>query len=192
MTQLSPNIQADFTNQILSEWAKEVYQILIGQLREKVGHVPSSTAKNLAYKILMASASDVSARFQLFFQDSGRHVDMKRLQPGDVLPVDVIRAWVKRQGIQAFRKIPGYSRKRSARKLSNAQKIDRIASSIAISKSKGTVRKGKKRSRSRWLNPYFYSYYFKLIGRFISRQADFLKKAIISETTEALTQKNNG
>lgn len=184
MTKLTPQEQADVTNNILKEWAEEVYQLLLQQLRERVGNVPSSTVRNLTYRLLLSSAGDLSARFELFFQDSGRHVDMKRLNPGDPLPIDVIIAWVKRQGVGSFRFVPGYDTKGESGNLSQQNKIQRIAAAIAFSKAKGTIKKGAARKKSQWLNPYFYEYYGKLIGRYFYQQGDYLNEAIKNEINE--------
>lgn len=184
MTKLTPQEQADVTNNILKEWAEEVHQLLLQQLRERTGNVPSSTVRNLTYRLLLSSAGDLSAKFELFFQDSGRHVDMKRLNPGNPLPIDVIIDWVKRKGSGSFSFVPGYDTKGEAGKLSEQDKIQRIAAAIAFAKAKGTIKKGEARRKSQWLNPYFYEYYGKLIGRFFYKQGDYLKEAITNEIKE--------
>lgn len=185
---IDPQLQADFINEVLTEWAQEIHVILLNQLREKMGSVPNETISNLRYKVMKASAIDLSAKFELFFQDSGRHVDMKQLRPGQRLPVDMILEWVKRKGLKAFRKVPGYPGGKISQ-LDEGSQLQRIASAIAIAKAKGTIRRGKKRKKSQWLNPYFYTYYNKLIGRMISQQSDFLIAANKGEITQVFDAK---
>ena len=143
MAEVSPTLQAEFTNEILRDFAVNLDKVLKSRLLQIGGKAPHITVRLLRYEIMEARASDISAQYRLFFQDSGRLSEMRRLRPGQQLPVDDIIAWIRRGRSSLFRFVPGYEQKPN--NLSLAQQEERIAFAIAKSKMKGTVRKRKER-----------------------------------------------
>lgn len=183
MRMLTPKEQAAFLNEVLESWAEETEAVLKQQLRERAGHVPEETIRLLHYRLLLATSSNVSASFHLYFQDSGRHVEMKRLNYQRPLPASEIIDWVMKKGLTRKRRkaLPGY--KKGARvKLSERQKAERIAYAIAFSKGKTR----KRRKKSRWYNKYIYGRVTNLIRRIIREQGDYLANALKAEAENAL------
>jgi len=176
MTEFTPDLQAKFTNQMLYEFATNLDRVLRDRLRSIAGKVPNVTLSLLRFEIMEANADDISAHYELFFQDSGRISEMKKINPGKVLPSDVILDWIKRGRQGLFRKTPGYTQQPG--KLSEAKKMERIAYAIARTKSKGTRRSGKKKIERQWINKSFYGFYNRLVTEFITKQAEFLQGAI--------------
>jgi hypothetical protein len=170
--QYTPELQAQYTNELLEKFGRTLDQALKERLKEINPKVPSQTIQSLRYQIIEANASDISAQYFLYFQDSGRISEMRKISPGRVLPVDAILDWIKkgRQGL--FSKTPGYQE--GASSLDKAKKLERIASAIAVAKSKGTARKPKERKERAWVNKYVYSWYNRLVSDFIDKQGEFL------------------
>ena len=76
----TPELQAEFTNEVLTQFAEGLDQVLRDRLNAISPKVPQSTIQNLRYQIMEANASNISAQYKLYFQDSGRQSEMKRLQ----------------------------------------------------------------------------------------------------------------
>ncbi|MEL6803858.1 MAG: hypothetical protein AAFO91_08775, partial [Bacteroidota bacterium] len=131
--------QQEFINELLQDWAADVDAILRQELRKRVDRVPTETLRNLQYKVLKAASQDDSAKYFLSFQDSGRHVDMRRIDYSR-RPIsfdkNFILQWVKKQGVNKFRFVPGYSAA-SRSQLSEEQQASRIASAIIVHKARG-------------------------------------------------------
>lgn len=176
MIEYTPALQAEFTNKILSDFANGLDQVLKSRLSSISPKVPHSTIQNLRYEIMEANASDISARYGLYFQDSGRHSEMRKLSGGKPLPIDVIMDWIRRGRENLFSKTPGYQQKSEG--LSRAKKTERVATAIAFSKAKGTIRRGKGLKERQWLNRYFYGWYGRLVEDFILKQTEFLQGSI--------------
>jgi hypothetical protein len=172
---VSPKTQADFTNELLKQFAVGLDDVLRQRLREISGKVPHHTIQNLRYQIMEASASDISAEWHLYFQDSGRISEMKKINPGKMLPVNSILEWIKRGRERLFSGIPGY---KGESRLSKGKQLERIAYAIAVTKAKGTIRKKKERKERAWVNGNVYGWFNGLIGRFIDKQTDFLKELV--------------
>ena len=168
--------QAAFIREIVTAWAKEVDQELRKQLRQYQEHTPEETIKLLRYELIEQTAN-LATDYALIFQDSARHVDMKRLdfrkrpwQSGN----DFIYEWVRKQGIGAFKKIPGYDRKSKAGGLSEEQLLRRIAAAIIVNMTKRT-QAGKRRKRKGWkYNKTIFSRVEALRGELAGRQREWL------------------
>ena len=176
MTEITPQIQADFTNKLLKEFAEGLDEVLKNRISAISGKVPSQTLSLIRYKIIEASASDISAKYELYFQDSGRLSEMKNLKGGNPLPVDAILEWIRRGRSSLFRKTPGYTK--SPSRLSQAKKEERIATAIAFAKAKGTRRRGKKLKERQWINKNIYGWYNRLVSDFITQQSEVLREMI--------------
>ena len=148
-TSITPQIQADFTNEVLQQFAQGLDKVLRERLRAISGKAPHQTIQNLRYHIIQANASNISAQWHLYFQDSGRHSEMKKLKGGKILPVAAILDWIKRGREKDFRLVPGYTHES---RLSKAKQLQRIAWAIAITKAKGTIRKARERKERAWVN----------------------------------------
>lgn len=173
--EVTPQIQADFTNQMLTEFAVGLDQVLQARLQEITGKVPHETIQLMRYEIMEANASDISARYSLYFQDSGRISEMKNLKGGRMVPVDQILAWIRRGRAGLFKK---KGSRGSGGAIANAREQEAIAFAIARSKKKAVKRRGKKLKDRQWINRNFYSWYERLVSDFITRQPEILKQLI--------------
>lgn len=177
MKEVSPQLQAAFTNKLLNDFAKGLQVVLKSRLSAIAGKVPNATLKLISYQIMEASASDISAKYMLYFQDSGRLSEMKNLRAGGQLPVEEILAWIRRGRAALFKSIPGYGREAGA--IEQAKKEERIAWAIAKSKGKiATSRRGRKLKERQWINKNFYSWYNRLIEDFILKQSETLQNLV--------------
>ena len=183
--EISPQAQAEFTNRLLHEFGAVLYSALKQNLRAISPRVPEETIRNLQYQIIEANAQDISAAFELSFQDSGRISEMRKIYQGKMVPLDVIREWVKKNRDQ-FSRVSGYQNQ--PQRLSEAKQIERIAWSIAINRKGREIRlRGRKKKQRTWLNPTFYGFANRLIGEFQTKQGDFLRQ-ILAQGLDPLTQ----
>ena len=171
--EITPELQAAFTNKLLRDFAKGLDQVLKGRLQAIGGKVPNSTISLLSFNIMEASAADISAKYFLYFQDSARHSEMKNLKGGKMLPVEDILEWLTRGRANIIKNIPGYGQKPG--NISRAKAMERVAWAIAISRGKkGQRRRGQKLKERQWINKNFYGWYNRLIEDFIVKQGDLL------------------
>lgn len=179
-----PELQAKFTNELLDAFAVNLDKALRERLAQIRPRVPSQTISNLRYEIIRAKASDISAAFKLYFQDSGRISEMRNVSYTKQRPVDVIADWVKKNRSQ-FNKVPGYTN--GAPKLTEQQRVNRIAWAIVRSQSKNVIRRGRKKKERTWINPTFYGFFNRLVGDFITEQGEYFQNVIKSSMDGAKT-----
>jgi len=98
-----------------------------------------------------------------------------------------ILEWVKKQGVEKFRFVPGYSQK-SRGQLSKEQQASRIAAAIIVHKSTG-IRRRRRRRRSAWFNRTFYAQVGALVRRILDEQADYVRRETVKDLKEQLTGK---
>ena len=172
-----PELQSAFTNDLLQSFAIQLDKALRERLRAISPKVPSQTIQALTYRILKAKAGDISAKFEMSFQDSGRISEMKQIEYKGLRPIDALEEWVKKNRA-SFTRIPGY--KDQAPGLTEQQKVRRIASAIAFSQAKVVIRRGRDKKERTWLNPTFYGFFNRLVGDFITEQAEYFQNVIRS------------
>lgn len=172
-----PELQAQFTNELLEAFAVNLDKALRERLAKISPRVPGQTIRNLRYEIIKAKGAEITAGFKLHFQDSGRISEMRNVTYTKQRPVDVIADWVKKNRSQ-FPKVPGYTD--GAPKLTEQQKVSRIAWAIVRSQSKTVIRRGRKKKERTWLNPTFYGFFNRLVGDFITEQGEYFQNAIRS------------
>ena len=178
--EITPAIQAEFTNRILGQFARGLDQVLKGRLRKISGRVPSSTISLIRFNIMEANAGNISADYRLYFQDSGRHSEMKNLKGGKQLPVDEIIAWIKKGRAGIIKTIPGY--KSRGANIPREKQIERVAYAIAKYRGKkGQRRRGRKLKERQWINKNFYGWYNRLIEDFIVEQSTLLQDLVKQE-----------
>ncbi len=172
-----------FTNIQLREWAVNVQAVLLGELKKRGKKVPSETLRNLTVMV-------TGQTFQLAFQDSGRHVDMRSLDyskraiaQGD----NFILRWVSRIGVERFRYIPGYERGDSSR-LTTEQKEERVASAIIASRG-SRVKLAKRRRGARWFNQTFYSQVEQLVRQLLNNYPEYVLERTKEDIQTTLTGK---
>ena len=180
--EVTPDLQAKVTNELLQEFSQALEVALRGRLSEVAPLVPRETIQLISFEIMEASASDISAKFQLMLQDSGRISEMKTVNRKSMVPLEVIKDWVKRNRSK-FKRVPGY--RAAPQKLSEEKQIERIAWAVALNQRGVITRRGRKKRERTWLNPTFYGFVNRLIGDFQTRQADLLQR-LIKEGLEGL------
>lgn len=183
--EVTPELQAKFTNELLHEFAQALDVALRARLSEIAPKVPQETIQLLRYEIMEASASDISGKMQLILQDSGRLSEMKTINRQGMVPIEIIKDWVKRNRSK-FNRVPGYEGQ--PQRLSEAKQIERIAWAVAIKQRGIKVRRGRQKRERTWLNPTFYGFVNRLIGDFQTRQAELLQR-MIREGLEGLEEK---
>lgn len=183
---LTPDQQAQFINEVLEDWVISAQDRLNNSIEKKKGKIPSSVRNRLFFQILKATKAN-AAKVLLKFEDEGRIVEMKNIQrDGVAISRDkhFLLEWVRKKGLSKFRRgVPGY--KDGGRKLTEEQKIMRIANAIAVSKKKGT---GKKRRRVIWFNKTFYDSIGDLSNRLLKEQADFAARITKQDIQDAFNQ----
>ena len=178
--EVTPAIQAEFTNRLLNDFARGLDQVLKGRLRKISGKVPHSTISLIRFNIMEANAGDISADYRLYFQDSGRLSEMKNLKGGKQLPVDEIIAWIKRGRAGIIRGVPGY--KGQSANIPRQKQIERVAFAIAKARGKkGQRRRGRKLKERQWINKNLYGWYNRLVDDFITEQSTLLQDLIRQE-----------
>lgn len=178
--------QARFIEEEMKAWIREdVTPTLTAAIRKRQKHIPEATAENLKHEVDTLTGNAI-AEYMLMFQDSGRHVDMKKLtfdrapiQPGN----NFILAWARKKGRKAFRKgVPGYT-KNSKSKLTEDQQLERIASAIIMAKKQGK----KHRRRGQWYNKTMYALVDRLYTRLVRNQADYFAGIAREDIEKAFT-----
>ena len=191
MEQLDKLTEQELMARILQDWAVSVVQVLKDKLREKQGFVPSDTIRNIQARVIAAAAEGDTSIFSLQFQDSGRHVDMRRINHRR-RPIsqdeNFILEWIKKKGLEKFKFVPGYT-KQSRMDISREQQMSRIASAIIISKGRD-LRTGRRRRRlGRWYNKEFYRMVEVLIRKIVDEQGEYLKQKTVSDLKGAFNIK---
>lgn len=169
--------QQEFIEEKLDRFADILYDELRNSAQKNAVHVPEETLRNLSYKIV-TDRPGMAAEFILSFQDSGRIVDMRRLDyRGRAISQDenFIKNWAQKKGITIFRKrqIPGY---KSGKDLPEEKKLERIANAIIVAKGSQARRKPIRRT---WrYNQIVYSQIDELRELMRKDQAAWLKENI--------------
>lgn len=162
---LTKEDQLRFVREEIQAWVREdVDPALRAAINRRKKHIPEETLSNIRHEIL-TGLGGAMAEYQLAFQDSARHVDMRSLvftkrpiQPGNNFMLE----WAKRKGMRAFRKgVPGYGPGSKSR-LTTDQKLERIASAMIAAKKDPNY---KHKRRGAWYNRLIQ----RLIGRLTAR-----------------------
>lgn len=162
---LTKEDQLRFVRDEIEAWIREdVDPSLKAAIMRRQKHIPEETISNIKHDVLTGLGTAM-AEYQLAFQDSARHVDMRSLvftkrpiQPGN----NFILEWAKRKGMRAFRKgVPGYDSDSKSR-LSTDRKLERIASAIIAAKRDPQY---KHKRRGPWYNRLIQ----RLVGRLTAR-----------------------
>lgn len=185
MKELSKAKQEAFVLDEMKAWVREdVEPTLKIAIAKRQKHIPSETANNLKHEI-RSGLSDALAQYELSFQDSGRHVDMRNLEfdKAPILPGNhFIFDWAKRKGASKFRNgVPGYDN-RSGRRLSEQDRLLRIANAIVMAKK---MNKKKHKRRGAWYNKTIYQLISKLTSRLAINQALWIQGAMREEIEAA-------
>lgn len=178
MAEFTPELQARFTNEMLNEFGRGLDQVLRARLAAISGNVPSQTVQLIRYQIMEASASDISAKYELYLQDSGRISEMRNINQKKRVPVEEIIAWIENGRRNIIRNVPGYQR--IDNQLSERKQIERVAWAIARSKIGQQRRRGAKLKGRQWLNKNIYGWYGRLVQDFIRKQPEYLEQMIKS------------
>lgn len=173
--QLTPEDQQAFLIEKLEEFAERLYRQLRDQARDKSMHVPEETLRALSYKVI-SNNPDGSVQMALSLTDSGRHVDMRRLnfRGNPITRTDnFILQWAEKRGRSFFRKgVPGYSRG-SRIGVDEEKQVQRIASAIIFAKGSQKGRKKRRKKRSWSYNRTVYGNIDRLAETLLRDQADF-------------------
>lgn len=187
MAQLDRLTQQQLVARILQDWAKDVEQVLKDKLRARHGHVPRDTLDNLRTRVISAAAQDDTSVFMLQFQDSGRHVDMKRLefrkrpiQRGN----NFLLNWVLKKGLEKFKFVPGYQ-DQSRIGISREKQASRIASAIIAAKGRDLQANRRRRRMGRWYNKTFYSMVEQLVQKVLNEQGEYMKQKTVADIKSA-------
>ncbi len=184
---ISPEQQRAFEQRLLQEWARQVEDVLIAQLRARGARVPSDTLKNLRMEVLSAASQLDGTQAYLSFQDSGRHVDMKVLKyakRGITRDKNFIQEWVEKLGPDKFAYVPGVNDE-SRQFLSRESQVKRIANAIIASRG-GRVAVSRARSKDRaWFSRPFYAQVNRLIEELLEKQADLVLKETAKDVQNA-------
>ncbi len=177
----TPKLEAQFINESLELWQKDLDKALREQLKAKAGRVPHETINKLKYAIAYASPGNLQASIELWFQDSGRLVEIKNKKFKGQLPVDVIADWVDRN----YSRFEERSEIKRRKPLSRKKRVQAIAWAIAVAKGKNTA-DSRRRKENRWYNKTLYSLVSALIEGLYKYQAEFLRNTTKAEIIEAV------
>ena len=183
MAELTPEQQAEFITEVMSDWISYANDELDRALAKVEGKIPRETETAVRIELLRQA----QPQLQVIFQDSGRIPEMKNVEYSKrAITQDnhFLYEWAKRKGLGKFRHVPGYANKRDG-KLSEEQKLLRIANAIAVSKQKG---RGRKRRRRRWWNKTIYPAIQELVERLIRDQYDFAQRILKEQINNAYNQ----
>jgi hypothetical protein len=181
--------QLRFIQDEIQAWIRQdVDPALRAAIVRRQKNIPEETLSNLRHDVLTDLGSAM-AEYQLAFQDSARLVDMKRLvftkrpiQQGNNFMLE----WAKKKGLKAFKKgVPGY-KSGSKSKLTDDQKLERIASAMIRAKSNPNYTH---KSRGRWYNRLIYKLISRLTSRLRFNQADYFAGVMREEIEKAFEQR---
>lgn len=152
--------------EVLQDYADEVEQLLQASVRKKKLTATTDLLKSISTNVVN-NGQDL-ASFELLFSTYGRYQDMKAVadhQP----PVDHgkynLLQWVEKQGVEKFKRVPGYLNSPPPDRRKAAL---RIAWAIAISIKKG----GKKKHRRAWYAKTYWSTLNKLTENLLNALAE--------------------
>lgn len=176
-------MQQAFVEQTLRTWQIMVSRRLTEVIAARGKKVPTDVREGI-YNTIMAAAAESMSEWGVSFPDSGRHVEMKRIewrkrpiQEGN----NFIHEWVKKTGVDKFRRVPGY--KNRAPKLTEDQRAERIASGIIVAYSLGKQR----RKKQPWYNRTMYRLIEQLYDMLVRDQAQWLADATREQLQQTVT-----
>jgi hypothetical protein len=135
----------DYLRAELEQFCAEFVRDRAAALRQRGASASGDLARSLEYEV-RAQAMDAGVQAMVAFEEHGRFIDMRRLQPaeGGADYIQNIIQWIKDKGLEE-KMIEGYTSKRNLTKLP-----DRVLTFIAF----GIARKrfNGKYKRTRWYN----------------------------------------
>jgi hypothetical protein len=136
---------------LAKEWAKKTAT----QLKKNIQSKGLTVTQDLLDSITYGLRDGGNPSIVISFAAHGRFLDMKQLFWSKQPPVDVIEAWVKRKGLNAFAFVPGYGVSNSNALNTAPNAARRIAFGIAKSLNSGEVTNqyGKWQRKKVWQNP---------------------------------------
>ena len=135
----------DFLKAQAEEFCAEFVRDRAAALRARGAVASGDLARSLQYEV-RAQAVDAGVQALIAFEESGRFIDMKNLQPaeGGVEYIQNIISWIQRKGLEE-KMITGYTKKRNLERLPE-RVLTYIAFGIARKRFNG------KYKRTRWYN----------------------------------------
>lgn len=144
--QITPENIQDFINDQLGNWSENVRRVLMENVKKKRLELSGDLLNSFDYQVQKAT-SDTLASMHLFFEDHGRHKDMRALVYTKQPPVEAMEEFVRKVGLSKFKYVPGYNGRMPAENIA----IKRIAWGIAKGRLKFYKHKPK-----RWFAKSFY------------------------------------
>lgn len=183
---LTPEEQQAFLLEKMEEFAERLYRQLQEQAAQKQLNIPAETLRNLSYQVI-ENNPDNAVEMALSLQDSGRQVDMRRLNFSRN-PItrsnNFILAWAQKRGRSFFKKgVPGYT-KGVKPGIDEDKQIQRVANAIIFAKGSQKGRKKRSRKRSWSYNKTVYANISRLTDDLLKDQAEFFARGIKADFEE--------
>ena len=177
---LSIEDQNKFINKVARDFVQRTNRELRREYNRLKQHIPSDTLDNLRIEMVPAHGSSTLKIF-LRMQDSGRHVDMRKIthdkvpiQPGNNFMLE----WVRKRGRSSFRYVPGKNKKKP---MNEDKELERIANAIMFSKVGKTIKGKRKRKARGWYNKTLYRNIDRFTRELSVKQAEFFTEATKTE-----------
>lgn len=140
----NPEVTA-YLREEVQAWAAEFVRDRVSSLRKQNATASGKLAQSLAYEV-KGQAVDAAVQAVIAFEEYGRFIDMRKLQPpkGGADYIANLIDWIQRKGL-AQKYIAGYVQKRNLKKPPE-RVLSYIAFGIARKRSNG------KYKRRRWYN----------------------------------------
>lgn len=134
-----------FIEETSREWVTDFIANRIDTLRTKKIKATGELARSMEYEIRQSAVAE-GVELLLAFEEYGRLVDMRRINPHEVgrSTIEALIGYVKEKGVQNF--VRGFTRRRKYLPKSREKLLQQIAWGIAKKRARG------KRKRKAWYN----------------------------------------
>lgn len=133
-----------FALEMVQKWAVNIRKRKIVNTRQLLNSLDQETSADLSRLVVV---------MQFAFEEYGRYADIKNLRWREQPPIDEIKAWIEKKGLQAFIKDPNPNKKKPK---TDQRRKNEIAWGIARSRAKN-----KTRSKTK---PWFQSTFYKSLN----------------------------
>lgn len=158
-----------FIDHELRAWSDYVLKTLRGAIEKNDLVMTRELVSSLRTAI---SSSGEIKKVSLTFAHHGRYKDLKKMYFKSAPPVEIIKDWVEKIGVEKFKSVPGY--KKNTRVPTKSEAATRIAWGIVRSMKGREIKQ-----KTAWYNKNFYGTINNLIERLMTNYQDFARKTII-------------
>ena len=132
--------EQDFINFVLREFAEQLIEQRIENVRKTKAVASNELMDSYAFEIRKATTQQI-ANALFAFEARGRYLDMRRINRTNLIPIDVLKEWILKKGLENFKRRPSGPANRKP--ISDRRFLHELAWGISIKKRGGKHKRKK-------------------------------------------------